>query len=305
MVLRPAALSVEATAELVERRLDTTPRRIVHRRVPPHHRRGTRCCSASSFERLPLTESAPMQPTPTGLWRSVLGRSRAWCSCASAASPRTSWKSREPRRCWGTGVVAAGGGGARRTPRSPHRRGASATLARAQIVSDQHPLVFLHPLVREAVYDGAPGRRARPAARAGSSRARALRAERRTCGRASAAGSTRAGDEEVVGLLRDCLKRRQSSAAPRRAPSPICVGHSPSRRTDPRDPTYSCGWACWRRLSTGRRASSTSCRPTTRTRTPSSAPRSRLLPHRPRSSPVRPAWRPRSPVTPSRSCPRT
>ena len=43
---------------------------------------------------------------------------------------------------------------------------ALAMLARAQIVSDEHPLVFVHPLVRDAVYHVAARGRARPAARA-------------------------------------------------------------------------------------------------------------------------------------------
>ena len=148
--LRPAALSVEATAELVERRLDAPPAPLF---IDACHRTtsGNPFLLASSCGPLPRTACGRMPPTPTGSWPWVHGRSRAWCCCGSADSPTDVAEVARAAAVLGDGaslpVVAALAGLA-----EDRTAEALAALARAEIVSDEQPLAFVHPLVRDAVY---------------------------------------------------------------------------------------------------------------------------------------------------------
>ena len=195
----------------------------------------------------------------------------------------------------------------RRSPRwrsFPKRDTAAAlaALARAEIVKDEQPLAFVHPLVREAVY------RDLPAAE------RELRHERA----AAVLRAAGASDEQVAAHLllapprgdearwRRCGRRPgpPPSAARRTAPSPTCAGPSaePPAGTARRDVLRRAGPA---RVAARRRrpAPSTCCRPTSCTTIPGSAPSSRSRSRAPRCSPARRASRRRSPGRRGWCCP--
>jgi hypothetical protein len=89
---------------------------------------------------------------------------------------------------------------------------ALAVLARVQIVSDQEPLAFVHPLVRDAVYDALPAAE------------RGLRHERAAAALQAAGGSEEQvashvllapprGDEDVVSLLRTASRSAAARGA--------------------------------------------------------------------------------------------
>ncbi|UOY03293.1 AAA family ATPase [Blastococcus sp. PRF04-17] len=100
-VVRPAALTPEATADLVERRLGGRSRRCspLPATAP---RRATRCCCASCCAASRPTACVPTRRTRTWSSPSARGPSPAWCSCGCAGSRarRPTWRGRPPS--WGT-----------------------------------------------------------------------------------------------------------------------------------------------------------------------------------------------------------
>jgi DNA-binding SARP family transcriptional activator len=207
VVLRPAALSPEATGALIERRLGAPPaprftaachrttsgnplllnqllRALAHDRVRPDAAHadmvvGVGSRAVSSMVRLRLRR-LPEDVVEVARSAAVLGDEAPLPLLASLA------RLTEDRTA-----------------------DALATLARAQIVGNQEPLEFVHPLVRDAVYDGLPAAE------------RGLRHERAAAALRAAGGSEEQvaahvllspprGDGDVVSLL--CTASRSAAA---------------------------------------------------------------------------------------------
>ena len=119
--------------------------------------RATRCCCASCCARWRPTASAPDAAHADTVMRRRLARGRrAWC-CSGCAGCRPSAAAvARAVAVLGERRRAAGRRRARRTSTRPRPRRALADLARAEILRDEHPLGFVHPLVRDAVYRDLP-----------------------------------------------------------------------------------------------------------------------------------------------------
>jgi DNA-binding SARP family transcriptional activator/tetratricopeptide (TPR) repeat protein len=154
VVLRPAALSMDATADLVKHRLDAQP-------APLFTAACHRTTSGNPLLLSQLLEALAadgVRPDASHADVAVAVGSRAVASLVQMRLRRLPEDVVEVARCasvLGDGaplpVVAELAG-------LPEARTAEglAVLARAEIVGDQHPLSFVHPLVRDAVYDMTP-----------------------------------------------------------------------------------------------------------------------------------------------------
>jgi DNA-binding SARP family transcriptional activator/tetratricopeptide (TPR) repeat protein len=153
-ILRPAALSEEATALLVERRLD----------AQPAQRFTAACHQTTSGNPLLLSQllralaTDGVRPDASHADRVVAVGSRAISSTVLVrlrGLPEEVVEVARAAAVLGDGaelpVVAA-------LAELPEARTAEAlsVLARAEIVTDQQPLAFVHPLVRDAVYHALP-----------------------------------------------------------------------------------------------------------------------------------------------------
>lgn len=153
-ILRPAALSEEATALLVERRLD----------AQPAQRFTAACHQTTSGNPLLLSQllralaTDGVRPDASHADRVVAVGSRAISSTVLVrlrGLPENVVQVARAAAVLGDGaelpVVAA-------LAEQPEARTAEAltVLARAEIVTDQQPLAFVHPLVRDAVYHALP-----------------------------------------------------------------------------------------------------------------------------------------------------
>jgi DNA-binding SARP family transcriptional activator len=207
VVLRPAALSLEATAALVERRLGAVPAPLFvaacHRTTSGNPLLLNQLLRALAQDR--VRPDAAHADTVVGVG------SRAVSSMVNVRLRRL------PDDVVEVGRAAAVLGDGAQLPvlaalaGLPEARTAEAlaVLSRVQIVSDQHPLAFVHPLVRDAVYG------ALPAAECG------LRHERAAAALRAAGASDEQvaahvllapprGDAEVVALL--CAAARAAAA---------------------------------------------------------------------------------------------
>ena len=90
---------------------------------------------------------------------------------------------------------------------------ALAALARAEIVRDEQPLAFVHPLVREAVYRRPAGRRAGAAARARGRRAARRRRQRRAGRARTCCCAPPRGDQAPSRVLRAAARTAAARGA--------------------------------------------------------------------------------------------
>lgn len=203
LVLRPTALSMQATAELVERQLDEQPAQLFT----------AACHQTTSGNPLLLSQllralaADGVRPDASHADRVVAVGSRAISSMVLVRLRRLPQDALEVARA----AAVLGDGAA--LPVIAALTGISETctaeglaaLARAQIVSDQQPVAFVHPLVRDAVYQ------ALPAAERGlwhERAAAALRACKESDEKVAAhlLLAPPRGDEDVVALLRTAAR---------------------------------------------------------------------------------------------------
>ena len=153
---RPARPAERGGGRRARRRAGSAPSPTARSARPATARpAATRCSSASCSTRWRPTPSGPTPRTPTSCARSARAPSRAPCCCGSRGCPA------RPRRV--ARAVAVLGEGAELPAVAgvagldeAQVAGAMAALARAEILRPEPPPGFVHPLVRDAVYQGLP-----------------------------------------------------------------------------------------------------------------------------------------------------
>ena len=226
--VRPGPLSEEAVGELVAAPARRRARPRLPRGLPQHHRRQPAARPPAAERARDRRASSPTPRTPTSCARSARARSRARSCCGSRACPARPPTVARAVAVLGEGAdlpAVAGVAGLDEAQVA----GTMAALARAEILRPEPPPGFVHPLVRDAVYQGLPlGERELLHARA----AGVLRDGRRLAGpgrrpaHAHAAARRRRGRPAAArGRQRRAGARRRSTTRPA-----TCGARSRSRR---------------------------------------------------------------------------